>query len=110
MLDRQQAALPSTATRPCPNLAPIHPARANAPLPLPPQAHEVCVLVTRRAARLTAAAIAAMLRHTGRGCLGAGGAPPQRTVVAIDGSVFKKFAKFRCACCGGFRGRLLRMV
>lgn len=60
------------------------------------QVHEVCLLVTQRAARLCAAAIAAMLQHTGR--LGAEGAPPQHTVVAVDGSMFKHFCKFRCAC------------
>nr|AHF54566.1 hexokinase 2 [Parachlorella kessleri] len=55
---------------------------------------EVCLLVTRRGARLCAAGIAAVLKHTGRGCGGAD-QPAKRTVIAVDGSVFKKFAKFR---------------
>lgn len=65
--------------------------------PLHVQVQEVCLLVTQRSARLVAAAIAALLRHSGRGCQddASSQGEVQHTVIAVDGSVFSKFPKFR---------------
>lgn len=70
--------------------------------PLSPclQVREVCQLVCLRGARLCAAAITGILQRVGHPCgsCAAGGgdagpAPP--VVVAVDGSVFEKYAKYR---------------
>lgn len=66
-----------------------------------PQVQEVCQLVCLRSARLCAAAITGMLQRVGHPCGSraaggsgsAGPAPP--VVVAVDGSVFEKYDKFR---------------
>lgn len=60
---------------------------------------EVCRLVCSRSARLTAAAIAGVLKRLGH-VAGTGGsgtsiAPPPRVVIAFDGSVFSKYNKYR---------------
>lgn len=57
-----------------------------------------------RSARLTAAAIAGVLKRLGH-VAGTGGsgtsiAPPPRVVIAFDGSVFSKYNKYRCGRCG----------
>ena len=50
---------------------------------------EVCHLVTRRAARLSAAGIVAVLAHMGLQAPPAGGAPP---TVAVDGGAYLRAA------------------
>ena len=57
-------------------------------LALPQQVQEVCQLVAVRGARLTAAAIAGMLRHLGRDDRSGADAP--RNVVAVEGAVLRK--------------------
>lgn len=52
------------------------------------QVQEVCQLVAVRGARLTAAAIAGMLRHLGRDDRSGPDAP--RNVVAVEGAVLRK--------------------
>lgn len=70
----------------------------------------MCQLVCLRSARLCAAAIAGILQRAGHPCGGAsasGGAasaPAPHVVVAVDGSVFAKYSKYRC---GGGGGRTL---
>lgn len=56
------------------------------------QVQEVCQLVAVRGARLTAAAIAGMLRHLGRDDRSGPDAP--RNVVAVEGAVMRKCASF----------------
>ncbi len=72
-------------------------------LPMPPQVQEVCRLVCTRSARLTAAAIAGVLKRLGHpagtGGSSEGGAAPPRVVIAFDGSVFSKYSKYRCGGC-----------
>ena len=62
-----------------------------------PQVQEVCALVCTRSARLTAAAIAGVLKRLGHpaGTGGAVGTDTPRVVVAFDGSVFSKYDKYR---------------
>lgn len=57
-------------------------------LVVPQQVQEVCQLVAVRGARLTAAAIAGMLRHLGRDDRSGADAP--RNVVAVEGAVLRK--------------------
>jgi hexokinase len=72
--------------RPCPRLA------------TKVQVQEVCQLVCLRSARLCAAAIAGVLKRIGHpGGNGTAGqdVPVPRVVVAVDGSVFAKYPKYR---------------
>lgn len=65
------------------------------------QVQEVCQLVCLRSARLCAAAITGILQRVGHPCgsCGAGGSgssgPAPPVVVAVDGSVFEKYGKYR---------------
>eukprot|EP00887_Chlorella_sp_A99_P006231 scaffold3.g6231.t1 len=57
-------------------------------------ARRVCELVAVRSARLAAAAVAGVLKHTGA-CGGPGAPAGQRVVVAVDGSLFAKYPKYK---------------
>ncbi|EFJ42371.1 hexokinase [Volvox carteri f. nagariensis] len=52
---------------------------------------EVCTLVARRSAQLTAMAVLAILRHNGW----AAASPPRPVTVAIDGGVYERFTAYR---------------
>ncbi|GAB4842309.1 hypothetical protein Ancab_012279 [Ancistrocladus abbreviatus] len=55
---------------------------------------KLCDVVTKRSARLSAAAIYGILKKLGRHCKGENGTVP-RTVIEIDGSLHGKYEKFR---------------
>lgn len=52
---------------------------------------EICDIVTSRSARLAAAGIVGIIRKIGRGTAG----NKEKTVIAIDGGLFKHYGKFR---------------
>ena len=58
------------------------------------QVREVCEMVARRSALLAAAALDAILTHTGW-CTPGGPAPDKDTVVAVDGGVYERFGAYR---------------
>ena len=63
---------------------------------------QVCQLVAVRSARLAAAAISGVLKHTGRTCTSPGAPPAEaKAVIAVDGSLFAKYAKYKLSG-GGF--------
>ena len=56
------------------------------------QVQEICHLVGQRSGRLVAAGLAALMRQMGRD--GSHG-PPKRTVVGVDGGIFRHYPQFR---------------
>ncbi len=55
-------------------------------------APQVCTLVARRSAQLTAMAVLAILRHSG---WGSAASPARPVTVAIDGGVYERFTAYR---------------
>lgn len=63
--------------------------------------YEVCDIIAQRGARLSAAGIVGILKKIGRCghklncCLSTDDEDRRKTVVAIDGSLYEKYTKFR---------------
>lgn len=98
----------AVARRTCSPDLPDTTSRCTLTSPVRAQVKEVCTLVTRRSARLIAAALCGILRHLHRdrvppdgeeggpaAPLGATGRSPPRTCVAVDGGIFVRYGFYR---------------